>query len=160
MPAPNNPGASTTFGRLIRKHRIAKQMSQVELAEKMNTEQQTVSRWEAGKFKPRAADWPRLSRVLGIPMEDMTEAVVKQSVAHAKMSDEDRQAEVTKAASRLDQVEDDVSSILQTLDLMVSQLGLKIPARGSEPTAPTRRRGQVQARSPRLAATASPRKRG
>lgn len=54
---------------LLRRHRIARGLSQVQLAARLKVDQSTVSLWEAGQI-PRPCMIPKLARMLG--MDPMT----------------------------------------------------------------------------------------
>lgn len=57
------------IGRRIRELRLAyagKGLSQDELAEKMNTTANTISRWESATYKPSAMDLHRLAKIFGV----------------------------------------------------------------------------------------------
>lgn len=58
-------------GALIRERRVARGLSQLELAGRLGVKQQSVSRWEAGESLPRAQTFVRLAEVLGVPLDDL-----------------------------------------------------------------------------------------
>lgn len=58
-------------GLLIRSLRKEKQMTQLELAERMNISDKTISKWERGLGCPDVSLLPELSNILGIDMETL-----------------------------------------------------------------------------------------
>lgn len=59
------------IGRFIAERRKAKQMTQMQLAEKLNITDRAVSKWETGKSMPDASLMPRLCELLGITINDL-----------------------------------------------------------------------------------------
>ena len=55
----------------IKKFRIAKGMTQEELAAIMGTSQGAVGMWETGARMPRADKLPKLAEVLGCSIDDL-----------------------------------------------------------------------------------------
>ena len=64
----------TKAGKLIRQARLAKGLTQVELARKIGAKQATVATWEIGYAFPRPGMLPRLSDVLEIPIDVLVKA--------------------------------------------------------------------------------------
>lgn len=60
-----------TVGKRIRQNRIAKNISQIELAGKLGISPQAVSRWELGRSLPHAEKLLRLSEILEITVEEL-----------------------------------------------------------------------------------------
>ena len=59
------------IGRFIAENRKAKDMTQKELAEKLNVSDKTVSRWENGNYMPDLSMLKPLSEVLGISLNEL-----------------------------------------------------------------------------------------
>ena len=62
---------------LIKNRREELRMSQQALADALNTEQPTVSRWESGKVRPRMAMLLPLAVTLDIPVERLLQAATE-----------------------------------------------------------------------------------
>jgi len=62
---------SAAVATAIRNGRVAKGLSQVELAQQLGVKQQSVSRWEAGEALPRPPMFVKLSDVLEVPLTDL-----------------------------------------------------------------------------------------
>ena len=58
--------ANITFGERLRRARIRNAITQVELANKMNTNQATISNWESGKVVPNKEKKEKLKNIVGI----------------------------------------------------------------------------------------------
>jgi transcriptional regulator with XRE-family HTH domain len=67
----------------LRELRRRKLLSQIELAKALETNYQTVQRWEAGEREPRAASKRRLCEVLGVTPEELL-AALELSAAEGK----------------------------------------------------------------------------
>jgi transcriptional regulator with XRE-family HTH domain len=59
---------------MIRDARLAKGLTQDELAKRIGTKQATVATWEIGYSFPRPSMLPRLSEVLEIPIDELVKA--------------------------------------------------------------------------------------
>lgn len=55
----------------IKSARIAKGMTQKDLAEKMQVDQSAIAQWETGKTKPRFYRLKDMALVLGCPAEEL-----------------------------------------------------------------------------------------
>ena len=71
----------TKIGGLIRKIRTEKNMTQLELVEKLCVSDKTVSKWECGGGCPDLSLFPRLSEVLGIDTESLVNGVCGANAA-------------------------------------------------------------------------------
>lgn len=56
---------------LIKKYRKEKGITQMELAQKLEVEQNTVSQWENGIRLPRSDKLPLLAKLLGCTVDDL-----------------------------------------------------------------------------------------
>ncbi len=65
-----------TLGNLIKKHRIAAGLTQVDLAEHVGAAQPTISNLESGRIPPSLALLSLLAIVLGITPQALGEAVL------------------------------------------------------------------------------------
>ena len=61
-------------GKMIRDARLAKGMTQVELARKIGTKQATVATWEIGYAFPRPSLLPKLSEALDLRIDELVKA--------------------------------------------------------------------------------------
>ena len=150
MPAALPP--KTPLGRLIRdareshitdlgpsggKHR----MSQIELAETLGIQQQTLSRWEAGIIMPPIDRLPALAAALQVDVEEFFRAA-------AQSAGQTEPATVSERR-RIDKVEHAVEEMSALLSVIATRLGIDPAA--ADPAAPTplagrTRRAPVQAR--------------
>lgn len=65
-----------TFMTLLRRHRLAKGLSQTALAKKLNLKTpSTVSLWESGENVPRPKMIPKLARLLGVDAMELTKLI-------------------------------------------------------------------------------------
>lgn len=64
---------NTDFGRNLKRERIAAGMSQKELATRIGTTQQLLSRWELGEVDPTLGNIIALLKVLNIRFEDLVD---------------------------------------------------------------------------------------
>lgn len=55
----------------IKERRLKAGMTQMQLANKVNVDQSTVSLWESGKIKPLRKIRKRLARVLGCTVDEL-----------------------------------------------------------------------------------------
>lgn len=55
----------------VQKIRIAREMTQSQLAQLMGVQSQTISNIERARHKPRPITLQKLSRVLGVPAEEL-----------------------------------------------------------------------------------------
>ena len=58
-------------GTTLKLLRIRANLSQIELAEKLNISQGAVTNWECGKSSPRASLMPALAKALGCTIDDL-----------------------------------------------------------------------------------------
>ena len=68
-------------GKNIKKARETKELSQEQLAERLNVTRQAVSNWERGKSEPDIETLQRLSDVLEISVEDLIYGETKKRVS-------------------------------------------------------------------------------
>lgn len=66
------------IGRFIAKQRKAKDLTQSELAEKLNISNKTVSKWETGEGLPDVSLLPELSETLGVSVDELLNAELKE----------------------------------------------------------------------------------
>lgn len=64
---------NTDFGRNLKRERIAAGMSQKELATRIGTTQQLLSRWELGEVDPTLGNIIALLKVLNVRFEDLVD---------------------------------------------------------------------------------------
>ena len=62
-----------TFGDNLKRFREVNGFSQQELAEKLGTTQQRISEWERNKEEPGLYNLLRLSKALGVGLDELTE---------------------------------------------------------------------------------------
>ena len=55
----------------IKDKRVSLNMTQDELAEKLNVSRATIAMWETGKAMPRADKLPELAKILGCTVSDL-----------------------------------------------------------------------------------------
>ena len=60
-------------GKYIREQRIKKSLTQKELAERLDVEPQTVSKWERGMGVPDTSLLVPLAKIFGVTVEDILE---------------------------------------------------------------------------------------
>ncbi len=65
-------------GRFIAKLRKSRDLTQNELAEKLNISNKTVSKWETGEGLPDASYLPELAEVLGVSVDEILNAEFKE----------------------------------------------------------------------------------
>lgn len=151
MPAALPP--KTPLGRLIRDARESQitdlgpsagkhRMSQIELADILGVQQQTLSRWEAGIIMPPIDRLPALAAALQVDVNEFFEAA-------AKSAGQTGEPQSATERRRIDAVEQDVSEIKSLLEVIATRLGLGVQA-APDPSAPTplegrRRQAPVQA---------------
>ena len=68
------------IGRRIAEMRRQKDMTQLELADKMGVSAQAISSWEVGKTMPDIAKLPDISQVLGITIDELLGNVAHSSI--------------------------------------------------------------------------------
>ena len=56
-------------------------LTQKELAERVGVSYQTIQTWESGTAQPRLRHIPRLAEALGVPAEELLEALDTQEAA-------------------------------------------------------------------------------
>ena len=61
----------TTLGDFVAQRRADRELSVDQLAHETGADAGTVERWEAGEAEPSDAQLARLSRALGVPMDEM-----------------------------------------------------------------------------------------
>lgn len=59
------------IGKFIAERRKEKGMTQEELAQKLDINNKTISRWETGKYMPDLSLFPLLSETLGVTVNDL-----------------------------------------------------------------------------------------
>lgn len=71
-------------GKNIKKARKEKELSQEQLAERLNVTRQAVSNWECGKTEPDIETLQRLSEVLEVSVEELIygETTKKETIRH------------------------------------------------------------------------------
>lgn len=152
MPAALPP--KTPLGRLIRDARESRitdlgpsggthKMSQIELADILGIQQQTLSRWEAGIIMPPIDRLPALAAALDVDVQEFFAA----AAASAGQS-EPATASVQR---RIDKVEQAVEEMSTLLSAIATRLGIEpdaepAPAPAPTPLAGRRRQAPVQAR--------------
>lgn len=60
-----------TIGETIRKYRIAAELSQTALAEKIGVTQQQIEKWENGKRRPKLDALKKIAAALKIPITEL-----------------------------------------------------------------------------------------
>ena len=70
--------SNKTFGEMISSLRKEKNMTQNDLAEKMNVTDKAVSKWESHLSCPDVNSIPKLAEILGVSMEELLNAQTKQ----------------------------------------------------------------------------------
>ena len=70
------------LGRLVRRYRTLRLMTQGEVAEKLGTTYQTVQQWEMGRRQPRFSSLKKVIEVLGIPMDEVNAAQMARGGEH------------------------------------------------------------------------------
>lgn len=121
--------STVAFGKIIQDAREAADMTQTQLATALNVQQQTVSRWEAGRMIPRVAIIPDIAKALGLDSDELAAAVVHQAVDSPPRD----------VSARLAGVETRMAGMEELLQQIVKRL----PERGwapESPQAPRRRR--------------------
>lgn len=63
--------AQAPFGAVLQKYRSKNNISQAELAEKLNTSRNTVNNWENGRSKPDFETIKLLAQMFGIPLYEL-----------------------------------------------------------------------------------------
>ncbi len=69
--------AKKSMGEIISALRKERNMTQRELAEKMNVTDKAVSKWERGLSCPDVSSLPDLAKALGVPVETLLDAAPK-----------------------------------------------------------------------------------
>ena len=70
--------SNKTFGEMISSLRKEKNMTQNDLAEKMNVTDKAVSKWERNLSCPDVNSIPKLAETLGVSVEELLNAQTKQ----------------------------------------------------------------------------------
>ena len=70
--------ANKTLGEMISSLRKEKNMTQNDLAEKMNVTDKAVSKWERNLSCPDVNSIPKLAEILGVSVEELLNAQTKQ----------------------------------------------------------------------------------
>lgn len=55
----------------IKTYRLAANITQKELAERLHTTRSSVAMWETGESRPRAEKLPEIARLLGCSVDDL-----------------------------------------------------------------------------------------
>lgn len=95
---PKEKRLATKMGRVIAVRRLEKKLTQAELAEKIDVEQETISRFERGASLPPLGRLADIADALSCPLEDLLRSGSSrledeaQSIARAleKLADSDR----------------------------------------------------------------------
>lgn len=66
---------SERFSELLKNHRRARGMKQVELAEKWGYSREAISAWERGKRVPNSQDIPKLAQMLSMKPEELVQSI-------------------------------------------------------------------------------------
>lgn len=66
-------------GKAIRKARLAKELTTTQLAEKINVSHGSISAWERGSWHPTEAKARSLAKVLGIPVDALSNGDARHS---------------------------------------------------------------------------------
>ena len=74
-----------TLGEMISSLRKEKNMTQNDLASKMNVTDKAVSKWERNLSCPDVNSIPKLAEILGVSVEELLNAQAKQD--HSKVDD-------------------------------------------------------------------------
>ncbi|MGN0628229.1 MAG: helix-turn-helix domain-containing protein [Oscillospiraceae bacterium] len=69
--------ANRSMGEIISTLRKERNMTQRELAEKLNVTDKAVSKWERGLSCPDVSSLPKLAEALGVPVETLLDAAPK-----------------------------------------------------------------------------------
>ena len=75
--------SNKTFGEMISSLRKEKNMTQNDLAEKMNVTDKAVSTWERNLSCPDVNSIPKLAEILGVSVEELLNAQTKQENSKA-----------------------------------------------------------------------------
>ena len=70
--------SNKTFGEMISSLRKERNMTQNDLAEKMNVTDKAVSKWERNLSCPDVNSIPKLAEILGVSVEELINAQTKQ----------------------------------------------------------------------------------
>ena len=70
--------SNKTFGEMISSLRREKNMTQNDLADKMNVTDKAVSKWERNLSCPDVNSIPKLAEILGVSVEELLNAQTKQ----------------------------------------------------------------------------------
>lgn len=74
------------IGNTIRQLRMARGLSQRALARELKTNANTISRWEAGQYRPAVADLERLAQLFTVPITSFFEDVEPDSRTHTLLA--------------------------------------------------------------------------
>ena len=106
--------SNKTFGEMISSLRKEKNMTQNDLAEKMNVTDKAVSKWERNLSCPDVNSIPKLAEILGVSMEELLNAQTKQE--NSKVDD------IVNIAFILKQI--DINSAITMLGIGLSCLSI------------------------------------
>jgi transcriptional regulator with XRE-family HTH domain len=77
-------GARETFMTLLRRHRVARGLTQTALARKLKIKSpSTVSLWESGVNFPHPDMVPKLARILGVDAMHLTKLIEPEAASHS-----------------------------------------------------------------------------
>ena len=62
---------ATNFGMALREYRLREKLSLEEMAQKLGTTKQALSRYERGERQPKITVAAKISEILGIPMSEL-----------------------------------------------------------------------------------------
>ena len=69
------------IGKFISKMRKSKELTQNELADKLNISNKTISKWETGEGLPDISVLPELAKVLGVTVDELLNAELKEEAS-------------------------------------------------------------------------------
>lgn len=78
------------IGKSLKKHRMAKGMTQDQLAEQLSVTRQAISNWETGKTQPGIETITALAAVFGITVEELINSSPPAACIHCRWEYESR----------------------------------------------------------------------
>lgn len=120
-----------TFGRDLARWRTAAGLTQADLAERLNTSQQTIAKWETAKALPRAKRAPEIARLLNVLVDDVARSIVETAAAMERGEDRsgpDEKPKIPEGAALLsgrlaDLTADDLRLINDMVDRLTRDRG-------------------------------------
>ncbi len=73
------------FGKILKKIRVNKKLSQVGLSKKTGFPQTTISDWETDKYSPDILEVRRLALALGVTFSELFEKILNENVQSPKL---------------------------------------------------------------------------